>query len=238
MKVNIVYIPTMWVHLGLMITLMRNWQSLSLSFRVFGLLSSSLYSRFSRYVLWPSSCVCWSQEPSRNFELRPLLNPQGSFVLIPLTITRYISTKYSCIVTHLQSGLNLQMTVSLEAKGTNAYNHYTMHPARQFRVNFWTYKLDALTSLWINTIMYDFFYLTLYSNFFFKSLSYISKIQTTNSYQAPQTLCLNYPNLDKHILYHWYWALYINITIYIYIYVYIYIIYIYYIKHIDISSYL
>ena len=32
---------------------------------------------------------------------------------------------------------NLQMIVSLEALGTNAYNCYAMCPAGQFRVNFW-----------------------------------------------------------------------------------------------------
>ena len=36
-----------------------------------------------------SSGICRTQEPSRNFELRPLLNPRGSSVLIPLAITRY-----------------------------------------------------------------------------------------------------------------------------------------------------
>ena len=59
-----------------------------LSLRVFGLLSSSLLpQRFGRYVLRPSSGVCRAREPSRTFELRPLLNPQGSPVLIPLAIT-------------------------------------------------------------------------------------------------------------------------------------------------------
>ena len=29
------------------------------------------------------------REPTRNFELRPLLNPRGSPVLIPLAITGY-----------------------------------------------------------------------------------------------------------------------------------------------------
>ena len=46
-----------------------------LSLRVFRLLSSSLLlfpQRFGRYVLWPSSGVCRTREPSRNFELRPL----------------------------------------------------------------------------------------------------------------------------------------------------------------------
>ena len=61
-----------------------------LTLRVFRLLSSSLLlfpQCFSRYVLWPSSGVCRTREPSRNFELCPLLNPQGSPVLIPLAIT-------------------------------------------------------------------------------------------------------------------------------------------------------
>ena len=47
------------------------WRFLSL--RVFGQLSSSLFlfpQRFGRYVLRPSSGVCWNQEPSRNFELQ------------------------------------------------------------------------------------------------------------------------------------------------------------------------
>ena len=62
-----------------------------LSLRVFGL-SSSLFlfpPRFGWYVLRPSSGVCRTREPSRNFELRPLLNPRGSPVLIPLAITGY-----------------------------------------------------------------------------------------------------------------------------------------------------
>ena len=48
-----------------------------LSLRVFGLLSSSLLlfpQRFHRYVFRPSSGVCRTREPSRNFELRPLWN--------------------------------------------------------------------------------------------------------------------------------------------------------------------
>ena len=51
-----------------------------LSLRVFGLLSSSLLlfpQRFGRYVLQPYSGICRTQEPSRNFELRPLLNQAG-----------------------------------------------------------------------------------------------------------------------------------------------------------------
>ena len=63
-----------------------------LSLRFCGLLSSSLLlftQRFGRYVLRPSSGVCRTREPSRNFELRPLLKPRGSPVLIPLAITGY-----------------------------------------------------------------------------------------------------------------------------------------------------
>ena len=61
-----------------------------LSLRVFGLLSTSLLlfpQCFGRYVLRPSSGVCRTREPSRNFELRSLLNPQvdvvKSFVKVP-----------------------------------------------------------------------------------------------------------------------------------------------------------
>ena len=45
---------------------------------------------FGRYVIWPSG-VCQTRKPSLNFELCPLLNPQGgvSLVLIPLAITGY-----------------------------------------------------------------------------------------------------------------------------------------------------
>ena len=51
-----------------------------LSLRVFRLLSSSLLlfpQHFSLYVLWPSSGVGRTREPSRNSKLRPLLNPRG-----------------------------------------------------------------------------------------------------------------------------------------------------------------
>ena len=47
--------------------------------------------RFGRYVFWPSSGVCRTREPSQNFELRSLLNPRESPVLIPLAITGYKS---------------------------------------------------------------------------------------------------------------------------------------------------
>ena len=58
-----------------------------LSLRVFGLLSSSLLLFPQRF--WPSSGVCRTQEATQNFKLRPLLNPQGLPVLIPLAITEY-----------------------------------------------------------------------------------------------------------------------------------------------------
>ena len=60
---------------------------LFLSLRVFGLFSSSLLlfpQRFGRYVLRPSSGVCRTREPSRNFELRPLLKPRGSEQATPV----------------------------------------------------------------------------------------------------------------------------------------------------------
>ena len=63
-----------------------------LSLRVFRLLSSSLLlfpQGFGRYVSWPSSSVCWTLEPSWNFELCPLLNPRGSPVLVLLAVTGY-----------------------------------------------------------------------------------------------------------------------------------------------------
>ena len=63
-----------------------------LSLRFFRLLSSSLLlfpQHFGRYVLRPSSGVCRTREPSRNFKLCPLLKPQGLPVLIPLAITGY-----------------------------------------------------------------------------------------------------------------------------------------------------
>ena len=37
----------------------------------------------------PSSVFCQTWEPTRNFKLHHLLNPQGSPILIPLTITGY-----------------------------------------------------------------------------------------------------------------------------------------------------
>ena len=90
--------------------------------------------RFGWYVLRPSSGVCRTREPSRNFELRPLLKPRGSPVLIPFAITGIPILLLACSEDWTR---NLQMIVSLEAQGTNAYNSYAMCPAWLFRVNFW-----------------------------------------------------------------------------------------------------
>ena len=61
-----------------------------LSLRVFGLLSSSLLlfqQHFDWYVLQPSSGVCWTREPSQNFKLRPLFNPDCRQVTIQEYLT-------------------------------------------------------------------------------------------------------------------------------------------------------
>ena len=50
-------------------------------------ISTTYKIRFGRYILQPSSGVCQTQEPSRNFKLHPLLNPRESPVLI--AVTRY-----------------------------------------------------------------------------------------------------------------------------------------------------
>ena len=88
------------------------------SLSVFGLLSSSLFfsKRFGRYVR-PSSGVCRTREPTRNFELRPLLNPLGSPVLIPFAITGYkvISIPVLLLACSQDWTYNLQMIVSSEA---------------------------------------------------------------------------------------------------------------------------
>ena len=81
---------------------------------------------FGRYVLRPSSCVCRTREPSRDFELRPLLKQVQVLSIRVWEI--YSSEDWTC---------NLQIIVFLEAQGTNAYNRYAMCPAGQFRVNFW-----------------------------------------------------------------------------------------------------
>ena len=69
----------------------REWRTWKLaSLLLFPHIYTSLFlfpHRFGRYVHRPSSGVCRTREPSRNFEPRPLLNPRGSPVLILLAIT-------------------------------------------------------------------------------------------------------------------------------------------------------
>ena len=81
--------------------------------------------------IFPLAFFRWTQEPSRNFELRPLLKPRG--------VTCYDSVSHNRVqVLNIPVLLlacsedwtcNLQMIVSLEAQATNAYNHYAMCPA-------------------------------------------------------------------------------------------------------------
>ena len=61
-----------------------------LSFRIFGLMPTSLFLHSPRFDLYDhrlSSGVSRSREPTLNFEQRLLLNSRGSFVPIRLTIT-------------------------------------------------------------------------------------------------------------------------------------------------------
>ena len=89
-----------------------------LSLRFFGLSSSSLLlfsQRFGRYVLRPSSGVCRTREPSRNFELRTLLKPRGSPVLIPFAMTGYKCVKYSCILLTCSEDWNVvEITIKMK----------------------------------------------------------------------------------------------------------------------------
>ena len=63
-------------------------------------------------IIRPSSGVCRTLEPSRKFELRPLVNP----VLILLAITGYkLSIPVSLLACSQDWTCNLQMIVSLEA---------------------------------------------------------------------------------------------------------------------------
>ena len=127
--------------------------------RVFGLLSSSLFpERFGRYVLRPFSGVCRTREPSRNFELRPLLKPRGSPVLIPLVITG----KYSSIVTRLKWGLNLQPPDDCLLRETMPITVMLDNSERIFG----TYKLNVL--IWLELLLLCMiFYLCIFTFFFF-----------------------------------------------------------------------
>ena len=78
--------------------------------------------------------VCRTREPSRNFELRPLLNPRGvaSSDSVSHNRVQVLSIPVLLFACSQDWTSNLQMIVSLEAEGTNAYNRYAMCP-----VNFW-----------------------------------------------------------------------------------------------------
>ena len=111
-----------------------------LSLRVCGLLSSSLLlfpQRFGRYVIQPSSGVCRTREPSRNLELRPLLNPRGAACSDSVTHNwiQVLSIPILLLACSQDLTCNLQMIVSKEALGNNAYNRYAMCPAVQHE--FW-----------------------------------------------------------------------------------------------------
>ena len=71
--------------------------------------------RLGRYVLRPSSGVCRTREPTRNFELRPLLNPRGSPVLILLDTIRVQVLSIPVLLLVSIQDCNLQMIISLEA---------------------------------------------------------------------------------------------------------------------------
>ena len=82
-----------------------NWRFSSLvSWKTNRIFYAIFPQRFGRYILRPSSGVELLNSGTYT-ELRPLLNPRGSPVLIPLAISGY---KYCCTVTRLQSGLMLQ----------------------------------------------------------------------------------------------------------------------------------
>ena len=90
-----------------------------LSLRVFGLLSSSLLvfsQRFCRYVHRPTSDVCRTREPLRNFELRPLLNPRGSPVLIPSAMTSYIIVQHPLLLV----GVTIALIQPTHGQGYNS----------------------------------------------------------------------------------------------------------------------
>ena len=115
-----------------------------LSLRVFGLLSSSVLlfqQGFGRYIFRPSWGVCRTREPSRNFELRPLLNPQGSPVLIPLAKAWY---KCSVFLYCYSPAVRIEPATSRWLSPEKLDNSGRI---------FGTYKLKVLTLTRITTIM-------------------------------------------------------------------------------------
>ena len=131
---------------------------------------SSLFpQRFGRYVLWPSSGVCRTREPSRNFELRPLLNPWGSPVLIQVSITGYkcwvflycyspavriepATFRYFLLKLREQTPITVTLCVLLDSSEW-----------------FWgTYNLNVLT--WLGLLLCMIFDLWSYSDLFFTNI--------------------------------------------------------------------
>ena len=103
-----------------------------LSLRVFGLLSSSLWlfpQRFGRYVLQLSFGVCRTREPT----LRTTSYIKSMGVTCSDSVShnwvQVLSIPVLLLVCSHDWTCNLQMIVSLEAWGTNAYNRYAMCPA-------------------------------------------------------------------------------------------------------------
>ena len=110
--------------------------------------------------------ICPPREPSRNFELRPLLNLRELPFLIPLAIT---SVKYSWIVTRLQSVLNLQPPDNCLLREPTPINVTLCVLLDSSEWIFGTYKLDVLT--WLGLLLLCMmFYLCSYSDFFSSTL--------------------------------------------------------------------
>ena len=122
-----------------------------LSFGVFGLLSSSLlYSqRFSLYLLQPSSGVSWTQELIWTLNHIPYLIHGGRLFWFCLPWPS-ISAKYFCIVTLLQSRLNLQPPDDCLFRSLGNQHLITIMLCVLLDNSEWifvTYKLNVLTSL-------------------------------------------------------------------------------------------
>ena len=139
------------------------------SLRVFGLFSTCLLlfpQRFSWYVLWLSLCVLRTREHTRNFQLRPLLNPWGSPVLIPLVLTGF-----KCKI--------LQYYSAPPVRIERATSRWLLRIPTPIKVTlcalqdslgwiFGTYKLNGLTCLGL-LLLYIFFLPVRIFRFFFQS---------------------------------------------------------------------
>ena len=135
-----------------------------LSLRVFGLLSSSLFpQRFGLYVLQPSSVVCWTREPSRNFESTSFIESTG------------VAPSDSVSHNRIQELVSLYCytpAVRIEPTTSRWLSPLKLREPTPITVTlcvlewiFGTYKLNVLTWLVI-TFMYNFFYMCSYSDFF------------------------------------------------------------------------